>query len=95
MEDVEEGEGILSQDLAQPDVKPTVGLVSLGRAVGLALVEVVGPGMVYGVGVLPREVRHEDEGVEDEAEYVVEDGHVGEGVVPALVAQNPFSIHME
>ena len=55
----------------------------------LPLGEMVSAGVVHGVGSLPAEVGHQKEGVQDVADGVLDGAVVGEGVVAALVRDDP------
>ena len=97
-EDLEAGEEAVTHPLVQhgvvADLLPvradTVLLLGAGH-VALAVDEVVRPPVVLGVAVLPGEVRDEKGLVEDVAHAVVEEAGGGEGVMSALVGEDPVA----
>ena len=82
-----DGEGVVTDDAVC-----TLVLLHPGPGrwhVRLAVEHVVGLGVVLGVGVLPGEVRHKEEGVEDPADRVVDVVVRREPAVAALVCEHP------
>lgn len=92
-EEADEGDdgGVLEEVVLDADAEDAALLV-LGLGAGHeshVLLHVAGEAVVAGVGVLPREVGHEEEGVGGPADDVVDAGVQGEGAVAALVGEDP------
>mmetsp|Transcript_1912 Transcript_1912/g.7188 ORF Transcript_1912/g.7188 Transcript_1912/m.7188 type:complete len:465 (-) Transcript_1912:39-1433(-) len=88
-DEVEGREGPLAEHVAELEHHVAVGGVDLRRDVGLALHHVVRARVVHRVRSLPREIRDEEQGVEDVPHGVLDGAVIGEGAVAALVRHDP------